>query len=280
MDASEIVKPGDAVNRGAKGKGGRKWVPSNTPLTDQQSAMAAEWLPYAKKYAKQCSQNCPNLHNDFLSEFMMALIDAARNFDPDKKVKFYTYMKWHLRSARNAVLKRNKPRGYRASIRGLAEPKIVDFDHTSCSVDPVDPEAFDVVQVAQDKIKLLPEPFLSIVREFYFSGKSFVDLAEEWGKSPRLIRRLHKMAIDVMRGDLSASKLVGYEHVMPSSDNCFGRWLRKEREHRRMSQRQLGGMVDKTQGYISHIEQGIRPGSRTVQNAIMNILGSGTGIED
>lgn len=280
MDAIEIVKQGDAVNRGAKGKGGRRWAPSNTPLSDAQSDLAADWVPYAKKYAKQCSENCPYLHAEFLSDFMFALIDAARNFDPEKNVKFFTYLKWHLKSARNAVLKRNKPKGYRASIRDLPEPKIVGIDSTQHSAAYDEDRDVEAPQIARQRMRLLKEPFLTIVREYYFSGKSFVELAQEWGKSPRMIRRLHKLAIDVMRGDAPASRLDGYDHVMPSPDNCFGRWLRKARQHRRMSQRQLGDMVHKTQGYISHIEQGLRPGSRDVQDALTSILGSGAGIED
>ncbi len=66
-----------------------------TPLTDQQKALAVQWFPWACKLAiRSCAKlGVPNLYrDDVMSEAWSCLIDSARAFDPSRGVQFNTYI--------------------------------------------------------------------------------------------------------------------------------------------------------------------------------------------
>ena len=77
-------------------------IPELVPLTPEQQALVAKWIPYAVGHAKRLTWRNRIIRSIGISEAISAamegLVDAVRGHDA-KRASYSTYAKWHILSA-------------------------------------------------------------------------------------------------------------------------------------------------------------------------------------
>jgi len=77
----------------------RKGQEDQQPLTEEQRQLAARFLPLARKLAKPLKLVFGHWKDEFESAACMALVEAARSFDPSRKTRFGTFVRFRIRGA-------------------------------------------------------------------------------------------------------------------------------------------------------------------------------------
>jgi RNA polymerase sigma factor (sigma-70 family) len=76
-------------------------------VTDaERDALCGKWLPLARGLARRWAQSRPHLHDEFESEAMLALVRAARDFDPSRGFPFAAFARKSVRLAFLNLLRR------------------------------------------------------------------------------------------------------------------------------------------------------------------------------
>src|SRR5262249_30186856 len=117
----------DAVNRPRE----RSWPGSmHAPLckyrpglTDEQQGLASRYLPMAESLAKAFRTQLRIEREELRSTAYMALVEAARTFDPARKVNFATFARHRIRGALRDYLRRVASESWR-SAKGLQPPML------------------------------------------------------------------------------------------------------------------------------------------------------------
>src|SRR5258708_2149162 len=87
---------------------------------DQRGHLILEHLPFVQTLARRLSASMP--HNidmhDLVQDGVLGLIDAVKNFDPNRGVKFQTFAERRIRGAMIDALRKDAwPRGVRRQRR-------------------------------------------------------------------------------------------------------------------------------------------------------------------
>lgn len=100
------------------------------PLPEDRRALAEDpaWLRIGRSVAKKHAKKFPHLADEFESAAHMAIVDAARTFDPDRGVKFVAHFLVRLNGAMLDAMRDAGPLGYRRKQDGRSAPKIVSAD--------------------------------------------------------------------------------------------------------------------------------------------------------
>ena len=64
---------------------------AKSPLSTSQQELAAKYLPMARALSRPFKDRFPDSWEEFDSAACLALVEAARAFDPDRDVKFSTF---------------------------------------------------------------------------------------------------------------------------------------------------------------------------------------------
>jgi RNA polymerase sigma factor (sigma-70 family) len=66
-------------------------------LTEEQRALAARYVPFAKSLARKWAGACPTRADDISSAAMLALVTSARDYDPSRGIQFSTFAGHRIR---------------------------------------------------------------------------------------------------------------------------------------------------------------------------------------
>ena len=178
--------------------------PTLQPLTEDQRELACRYLPLARKLAKPLKMMFIQWRDEFESAACLALVEAARSFDPSRNIKFATFARFRIRGALVDVGRSMELPGWDDEL-GEA-PDVVTLtpfneEHGSVLVavipPPVGTETDDIDAVEQ-VLRKLPERHATVCRLHYLYGKTQAEIGEALGCSQSEITRLHRKSLELL----------------------------------------------------------------------------------
>jgi RNA polymerase sigma factor (sigma-70 family) len=178
-------------------------------LTETQRALVAQHLAYARQLASSWKALDPTVGDEFESAAMMALVMAARTFDPARGVKFTTYARHRvigvLRDVRRQTCRRRRLVGeLRNSDSGALDQSRALLGHRRASTmfasdDPEIDKESERLDLVGWLLNGLPDKHASACRLIYFEGQSLVQTASRLKLSLSRINCLHREALTILR---------------------------------------------------------------------------------
>lgn len=109
-------------------------------LSPEQRGLAGEaaWLKKGRYVARLYTRKFPRLADEFESAANLAIVSAARTFDPDRGVRFSSHLFRRLKGAMLDVMREAELPGYRRKRTVPAKPGILSAE-TPITADPSDP---------------------------------------------------------------------------------------------------------------------------------------------
>ena len=187
----------------------RKYRSKREQLSPEQQELASRFVPLARGMAKPLKLMYPYWRDEFESAACLALVEAARSYDPRKNIRFATFARFRIRGRLMDV-------GRAMMLVGLEDqeyqPEMVPLtpfneEHGKVLVANEPPNVgwdVDAVDAVEHWLKKLPERHATVCRLYYLHGKSQAEIAEACGCSQSEITRLHKRAIDMLSDPYSA----------------------------------------------------------------------------
>jgi RNA polymerase sigma factor (sigma-70 family) len=180
-------------------------------LDDDQRGLAARYLPMAESLADGYKSRHRIEREELRSAAYLALVEAARTFDPRRRVNFATYARHRIRGAlRDCVrfLLSDSWRGGRTRrpffrsledesklhgrVVGMAEPRAIGTEIES-------------LESVESWLRRLPRNHALICRLLYIGGKGQDEVARILGYSRTYLSRMHAEALgwllDEVEGD-------------------------------------------------------------------------------
>ncbi len=188
------------------------------PLTDAQRELAARFLPLARSLAKPLKLIFTQWKDEFESAACMALVEAARSFDPSRNIKFATFARFRIRGALVDVGRGMGLSGWEneeEEAPGLVSLTPYNEEHgavlIAVSPPPVGAE-FDDIDAVEHWLKKLPKKHATVCRQYYLHGKTQAEIAEVLGCSQAEVTRLHKKAIEFLAEPYDADGKANQNH--------------------------------------------------------------------
>jgi RNA polymerase sigma factor (sigma-70 family) len=174
------------------------------PLTTDQQRMAAHYVPLARALAKPLKTSWPMERDEFYSAAMLALVEAAQSFDPERNVKFPTFARYRIWGALRDVQRRLITSGWRAELENAPNLNslTLDAEEYGCvlGAEPDRPigEELESNEFVEHCFSKLPAKHAEACRQIYLHGKSQSDAAAAVGCSKSRLSYLHKEALDMI----------------------------------------------------------------------------------
>jgi RNA polymerase sporulation-specific sigma factor len=159
-------------------------------LSAEQQRLVERYAPLCKRLSQGYAEALPAHAEDFLACAFLALVIAARDFDPAKRVKFSTYAWKCIRWSLKTEWRRLRPIGYRK-----CEGEFPATEPLRESVDPRDGNPVDNRDEVEFLLDALPRRESEILRAVYLEGKSQSAVARERGCSRAYISAIHQSAM-------------------------------------------------------------------------------------
>ena len=174
------------------------------PLTDTQRELAARFLPLARSLAKPLKLIFTQWKDEFESAACLALVEAARSFDPSRNIKFATFARFRIRGALVDVGRGMGLAGWEDELEdapGLFSLTPYNEEHGSVLIAVAPPPVgteFDDIDTVEHWLKKLPKKHATVCRLYYLHGKTQAEIADGLGCSQAEVTRLHKKAIEFL----------------------------------------------------------------------------------
>jgi RNA polymerase sigma factor (sigma-70 family) len=169
-------------------------------LSPAQQALAERFLPLALRLARDAGQKWPALAADFESAVGLALCRAARDYEPERGLRFTTFARPQLIGALTDVKRAAVPLGYR--VPGAVAPTLEpwgDNHHERPDPEPhvgADLEALDSVE---GWLRKLPRRHRAVMRLLYVHGKSQTEVAATLGHHKQHVSIVRREALAILR---------------------------------------------------------------------------------
>jgi RNA polymerase sigma factor (sigma-70 family) len=156
-------------------------VANATPLTDEQRALAEQFVPLAYKLAGRASRRLDRDFDACLSDAMFALVNAARSYKPvPEAAGFMTY-------AYASIEFRYRRRGRR--MRTLQLSQIEEWKLPGRDDAPAPVEAIELCEKLRRR---MPEDRMRILWLHFAEGRTVANIASEMNKpAGRITQRLN-----------------------------------------------------------------------------------------
>ncbi|WP_435017771.1 sigma-70 family RNA polymerase sigma factor [Tundrisphaera sp. TA3] len=182
----------------------KKYKAAHAPLTPVQQELAEQFLPLARGLAKPLKKMFRHWRDDFESAACLALVEAARSFDPSRNIQFATFARFRIRGALNDVGRsmclsgwekdyENAPEVHR--LTPLNEEFGVALNSPSNPAVGADVDAADSVD---RHLRRIPPRHAEVCRLRYLEGKTLAEVAEVMGVSQSEINRIHRQAMEFL----------------------------------------------------------------------------------
>ncbi len=157
-------------------------------LTVAQQELAAAHVPLARKLAAPLKRAWPNDAEEYESEALLALVEAAGKYDPSMPVKFATYARHRILGALKDLHRRKAKAAARDAERIVANPEAVST-----------PQRLDEDEAFDRRIEPLNLRQKAIFRLIYRLGKSQAEAAAILGLSQTTVSEAHREGLERLR---------------------------------------------------------------------------------
>jgi RNA polymerase sigma factor (sigma-70 family) len=190
-------------------------------LSPERRELARQYVPMARNLARRYKVQFPGAWEEFDSGAMLALVEAAEAFDPDRSVKFGTYARRRILGAlldvRRSVRARSRP------VRRGVLPEAVLTDRPALletaggrafgiEAEPAVGSRFELREALERLLAALPPREAEACRRLYFFGQTQIEAAAELGLCQARLSQLHGAALARLRrhapnhlGDVAAA---------------------------------------------------------------------------
>ncbi len=181
----------------------RKYRTANQPLTAEQRELAGQFLPLARALAKPLKMIFNHWKDEFESAACLALVEAARSYDPSRNIRFATFARFRIRGALVDVGRSMGPLGIEQDDPGPNVITLTPYNEEHGRVlvavepPPVGAEHDDAEEV-EHWLKRLPSRHAQVCRLYYLYGKTQVEIGEILGCSQSEVTRLHRKSLELM----------------------------------------------------------------------------------
>jgi DNA-directed RNA polymerase specialized sigma subunit len=173
--------------------------------------MAAQYLPMAQALVNGWRNRGMVERDELQSTAYLALVEAARTFDPSRNVHFSTYARYHIEGALNACNRFWLGADWRGdeSVRPMFQKLGKNPDlhgqvlgiHADFPVGAIS----ESIEVVEEWLNRLPAIHAWTCRLIYVYGMSHDEAADQLGYSRSYLFRLHKEALtELVRHQMSA----------------------------------------------------------------------------
>ena len=181
----------------------RKYRSKCEQLNPAQQELAGRFLPLARGLARPLKQMYPYWRDEFESAACLALVEAARSYDPRKNIRFATFARFRIRGAMMDVGRAMVLSGLESHEKQPGVVALTPFneEHGKVLVATEAPAVgwdVDAIDAVEHWLRKLPQRHANVCRMYYLHGKSQAEIAEACGCSQSEITRLHKRAIDML----------------------------------------------------------------------------------
>ena len=203
------------------------------PLDAAQRDLAARFLPLARALAKPLKELFVHWKDEFESAACLALVEAARSFDPSRNIQFATFARFRIRGALVDVGRVMGVSGWEdepEDAPGVVSITPYSEEHGQVLIatkpPPVGTECEDVDAV-EHLLKKLPKKHAQVCRMQYLYGKTQSEIASMLGCSQAEVTRLHMKALEFLSEPYDAQ---GRVNRASWRRRKFGRKARPDRE--------------------------------------------------
>jgi RNA polymerase sigma factor for flagellar operon FliA len=175
-------------------------------LTATQQELAARYLPMARALARPMKHTWPMAWEDFESAACLALVEAARSYDPGRKVKFTTFARLRIQGAlrdvhrRMAIRHAREEAGLRPHFGQLGRDSELNLSLYDVHPDPPIGQEIEAVEEVESWLARVPARHAAACRLIYVDGLSQIEAAEVLGCSQSRLSCLHREALDMLNG--------------------------------------------------------------------------------
>lgn len=208
MNASSVDHP-VRNHRAEAGSGiraahrGRKYRSCRDQLTESQKDLASQFLPLARGMCKPLKLLYPYWRDEFESAACLALVEAARSYDPNRNIRFATFARFRIRGALMDVGRTMILPGFEDEEHPPGTVALTPYneEHGKVLVASEAPGVgtdVDAIDEVEHWLRKLPKRHAAVCRLYYLYGKTQAEIAEVVGCSQSEITRLHKKSIDLL----------------------------------------------------------------------------------
>lgn len=193
------------------------------PLDESKRELAARYMPLALSIARKFSYGWNWLQDELESAALVALVEAARNFDESRNVKFSTFLRKRvtgaLKDARQRMCQNfekvdylrmgedgNDCWGTTKSVSNLSPDELSDLEDKYADI--VGSGEFgplwEVREFLEDRFRRLPPRNRDLMQAIYIDHRSMDEIADGCGCTRSRLVVVHRESIDMLLGKRSA----------------------------------------------------------------------------
>jgi RNA polymerase sigma factor (sigma-70 family) len=173
-------------------------------LTESQRRLAEDYISLARSLARPLKRRFPRSYQELDSASLLGLVEAARDFDPARGVKFSTFARFRIRGALADVGRSMRLRGIDGPFDSA--PLVVALTpysehHGSVLVaseaPPVGSE-LDDLDSFERRIRPLPARHREVIRLYYLRGMKLSEVGQALGLSTARVCVMRQEAIEIL----------------------------------------------------------------------------------
>lgn len=189
--------------------------PQAEPLDESRRELAARYVPLAISIARKFSSNWYWLRDEMESAALVALVEAARTFDPGRNVRFPTFLRKRLYGALLDTRRQMCQSAMRWDDRdmddatdwvrtktfsNLSAEEVVDFEERIIDGSGYGDHAamHDIQDQLRTEFRHLPSRHREVMDGIYLRNLTFDDLADSLGCSKTRLIAVHRESIDLL----------------------------------------------------------------------------------
>lgn len=184
-----------------------------TPADRQR--LAVDYEPFARRQARPKAWAYEREHDDLVAIALLALAEAAAEFDPARGLLFPTFAALRIGWALSDAIHDMIPRGYRR--RGVPgsdpseAPARVPFRRDHAGQEPPACEAVDRADEIESWLRKIPARKAEVVRALYLEGQSVDEVGARFHLKRSSVFKLRKSALESLN-DVAAFEAKKRDH--------------------------------------------------------------------